>query len=76
MKFEEVIPAMREGKKIINTYMKEKHIVMYMKDEYIYESISTPDYSREYKCPFINAYHFFRDDWEIVEHTEVKELQQ
>lgn len=67
MKFEDVITAMREGKKVINEYMKEKHIVMYMKGQHIYEKITTPTYTREYECRFINAHHLFRDDWEILE---------
>ena len=67
MKFEQVMQAMRDGKKIVDAYMKEKHIVMYIKRGHIYEFISTSTHSREYECPFINSYHLFRDDWEIVD---------
>lgn len=67
MRFENAIEEMRKGKKIRNEYMKEKHIVMYMKKGHIYEFISTPTHSREYECPFINSNHLFRDDWEILD---------
>ncbi len=59
MKFEEVLPALREGKKIRRTFWNPKHYIE-LKGIHIYDNDTCKDYN-------FNRYDFTCDNWEIYE---------
>lgn len=65
MKFEDAIKEMRNGKKIQNDYMREMKYCMFIEKGHICEQYIGRKNDRVMQCDFINAYHLFRDDWEV-----------
>lgn len=59
MKFEEVLTALREGKKIRRTFWNPKHYIE-LKGIHIYDNDTCKDYN-------FNRYDFTCDNWEIYE---------
>ena len=65
MKFEEVLPALREGKKIRRTFWNPKHYIE-LKGIHIYDNDTCKDYN-------FNRYDFTCDNWKIYQESLLTE---